>query len=111
MAVEDCALANVCAMKSDVVDENYNVGTGMRTSLLELAEMLLELTGCEKSIQFEERSQATLVKNRIGDPQKATKEINFSSEIDLKEGLKRLIDWRNDHHAGVLRRQRDAGIL
>ena len=32
VAVEDCAYANVCAMKSDAVDRNYNVGTGVRTS-------------------------------------------------------------------------------
>ena len=28
VAVEDCARANVCAMKSDATDQNYNVGTG-----------------------------------------------------------------------------------
>ena len=33
VAVEDCGRANVCAMKSDATDENYNVGTGKRTSL------------------------------------------------------------------------------
>ena len=32
-------------MKADAVDRFYNVGTGKRTSLKELAEMLLELTG------------------------------------------------------------------
>ena len=37
VAVEDCAKANVCAMKSDVTDRFYNVGTGRRTSLKELA--------------------------------------------------------------------------
>ena len=42
VAVEDCALANVCAMKSDAVDSFYNVGTGKRTSLKELAEKLLQ---------------------------------------------------------------------
>ena len=38
IAVEDCALANVCAMKAGSVDSFYNVGTGRRTSLKELAE-------------------------------------------------------------------------
>ena len=46
--------------------EFYNVGTGTRTSLRELAEKLLNLTGCNKEIKFAPRSQATLVKNRIG---------------------------------------------
>ncbi|RMH31066.1 MAG: NAD-dependent epimerase/dehydratase family protein, partial [Nitrospirae bacterium] len=68
VAVEDCARANVCAMKADVTDRFYNVGTGKRTTLRELAEMLLELTGCEREIQYAPRSQATLVRNRIGCP-------------------------------------------
>jgi UDP-glucose 4-epimerase len=37
VAVEDCGRANVCAMKADTADRFYNVGTGKRTSLKELA--------------------------------------------------------------------------
>ena len=39
VAVEDCAKANVCAMKADATDRFYNVGTGKRTTLKELAEI------------------------------------------------------------------------
>ena len=42
VAVEDCARANLCAMRAGVTDRFYNVGTGKRTSLKELAEKLLE---------------------------------------------------------------------
>jgi UDP-glucose 4-epimerase len=101
VAVEDCGLANVCAMKADTVDSFYNVGTGKRTSLKELAEMLIHLTGCTKSIQYASRSQATLVRNRIGSPKKASEEIGFTANIDLQEGLKRLIEWRASHKAEV----------
>ena len=101
VAVEDCAKANVCGMKSDATDEFYNVGTGKRTTLKELAEKLLKLTGSNKEIKYVERSQATLVKNRIGSPVKATAEIGFTADIDLDDGLKRLIDWRAAHKSEV----------
>src|SRR3982750_507771 len=52
VAVEDCALANVCAMRADAVDRFYNVGTGLRTSLKELAALVIELTGCTKPIAY-----------------------------------------------------------
>lgn len=110
VAVEDCATANVCAMKSNNTDSFYNVGTGTRTTLKELAELLLEITGCNKPIKKAPRSQATLVRNRIGCPKKAAAEIGFTAAIDLREGLRRLIDWRAGHKTEVAKRLRAAGL-
>lgn len=110
VAVEDCAKANVCGMAATATDEFYNVGTGKRTSLKELAEKLLNLTGCNKEIEYAPRSQATLVRNRIGSPVKATEEINFTADIELEDGLRRLIDWRESHKNEVLARQRAVGL-
>jgi UDP-glucose 4-epimerase len=110
VAVEDCALANVRAMQSEATDSFYNVGTGLRTSLKTLAEMLLDLTGSDKEIQYAPRSQATLVRNRIGSPEKATEEIGFTAKIELREGLERLIEWRAGHKAAVDERRRAVGL-
>ncbi len=110
VAVEDCAKANVCGMSSNATDKFYNVGTGHRTTLKELAEKLLNLTGFNKEIQYVPRSQATLVKNRIGCPKKAKKEIGFTADTDLEEGLKRLIDWRASHKSEVEARKRSVGL-
>jgi UDP-glucose 4-epimerase len=110
VAVEDCGAANVCAMKADSVDRFYNVGTGKRTSLKELAGMLLELTGCKLPINYAPRSQATLVRNRIGDPRRAAAEIGFRASIDLSDGLRRLIEWRNNHRSEVEARRRAVGL-
>lgn len=111
VAVEDCGLANVCAMKSDAVDSFYNVGTGKRTSLKELAEILITLTDCKHPIKYAPRSQATLVRNRIGSPLKASKEIGYASTIDLQEGLRRLIEWRATHKSEVAARRAAVGLL
>jgi UDP-glucose 4-epimerase len=108
VAVEDCAAANLCAMKSTATDRFYNVGTGKRTSLKEVAEKLLNLTGSNQPINYAPRSQATLVRNRIGSPVRATKEIGFTAGIDLDEGLKRLIQWRKDHIEQVAQRRAKA---
>ncbi len=110
VAVEDCGLANLCAMKSEASDSFYNVGTGKRTSLKELAEMLLDITGCNKTINYAPRSHATLVRNRIGSPKKASQEIGFTAKLDLTEGLKRLIEWRNNHKAEVESRRIVVGL-
>jgi UDP-glucose 4-epimerase len=108
VAVEDCAQANICAMAAATTDRFYNVGTGKRTSLKEVAEKLINLTGCNQPINYAPRSQATLVRNRIGDPKRATAEIGFTAEIDLDEGLRRLIEWRKKHIDEVAQRRSKA---
>jgi UDP-glucose 4-epimerase len=104
--VVDCARANICALKSEASDSFYNVGTGEKTTIQELAELLLKLTGSDKKIQYEPEG-VTFVKNRIGCPQKAIKEIGFHHKIGLREGLEQLIEWRKNHKKAVdLRRSR-----
>jgi len=105
VAVRDCARANVCAMTSDAVDRFYNVGTGKRTSLKEIAEKLLRLTGTNQPIKYAPRSQATLVRNRIGSPKRAAREIGFEAETSLDDGLAELIAWRREHMAEVAERR------
>lgn len=110
IAVQDCARANICAMRADVVDRFYNVGTGKRTALKALAEMIVEITGCEKEINYAPRSQATLVRNRIGDPARARKEIGFEAQVGLMEGLKQVVAWRRSHMDEVAAQRRAAGL-
>lgn len=104
--VGDCAAANVAAMKADPTDEFYNVGTGKRTTIKELAELIIRLTGTRQDIIFKSAG-LTFVKNRIGSPDKAIAEIGFKARVDLEEGLAALIEWRDAHKAEVESR-RDA---
>lgn len=111
VAVEDCARANLCAMNADVADRCYNVGTGERTSLKQVAEKLLSLTGSNQAINYAPRSQATLVRNRIGSTKRAAEEIKFEAKVGLDEGLQQLIAWRKSHKEEVERRRRVAAAL
>lgn len=103
--VEDCAVANVSAMKAGVADAFYNVGTGRKTTIKELAELLLKIIGSNLKIQFEPGG-TTFVKNRVGCPKKAKTEIGFEARIGLEEGLTRLIEWRKSHKEAVERRRK-----
>lgn len=95
VSVLDCAKANICAMRSSSSGDYYNVGTGKRTSLRELAEKILELKECTLPINYKEASSATLVRNRIGCPKKAKSDLGFEAEVSLEEGLSKLIEWRD----------------
>jgi len=94
--VGDCARANVLAMTSDVVDRFYNVGTGVRTSIKELVDMILTLTQFRQAPRYEPGG-LTFVKNRIGSPERAAADLGFMSRVELREGLQKLITWRSEH--------------
>jgi UDP-glucose 4-epimerase len=110
VAVQDCAAANVRAMTASAADRFYNVGTGTRTSLKELAELLIELTGCDQTISYAPRSHATLVRNRIGSTARAHADLGFRAVVDLRDGLERLIAWRAAHKAEVESSRRAVGL-
>jgi UDP-glucose 4-epimerase len=94
--VEDAAKCNILGLKSEAKDSFYNVGSGVKTTIKELCEILLNLTNSDLEIQYEPLGQ-TFVTNRIGSTEKAEKELGFKATTPLKEGLKRLIEWRNLH--------------
>lgn len=92
--VIDAARANVCAVKADVTDDFYNVGSGVGTTIREIAELLLDITGSDLGINFEPAGQIFVTK-RIGGTEKAKRELGFEATIDLASGLRKLIAWRN----------------
>ena len=105
--VGDTARANICALKSDVPYGYYNVGRGIKTSIKELTQMILKITGSDLPIRYEPAGQ-TFVTNRIGDPEAAQRDLGFKWTIDLEDGLKRLIQWRNSHRHEVARKKKKA---
>jgi UDP-glucose 4-epimerase len=107
--VSECAKANLCALKADTVDSFYNVGRGIQTTIKELTELILEITGSNLKIQYKPEG-TTFVKNRVGCPKKAEAEIGFKAQVELKDGLERLIEWRKNHKEEVSRRRQEVGL-
>ena len=96
--VEDVARANVLALKSSSTDEFYNVGSGVQTSIAELCDLILSLKQSDLRVQYKPYSEddaRRLVQNRIGCPKKASQELGFKYTYSLREGLEKLIDWRD----------------
>lgn len=96
--VEDVARCNLNALTSDVPFGFFNVGTGVQTSIRELCDTILRLKSSDLKVTYKPYSAddaRALVKNRIGSPVKAKKELGFEYKYDLETGLQRLIDWRD----------------
>lgn len=108
--VTDVARANICALQSECKFGLFNVGRGIKTSITELAELLLSLTGrADLGIRFEPSGQ-TFVTNRVGCPRAAERELGFKWQIDLEDGMRSLIQWRDCHKMEVAARKRAVGL-
>jgi UDP-glucose 4-epimerase len=98
--VRDCARANVLAMEADTSDRYYNVGTGIKTSIAEVAGQLGAEHPEKLAAHFEACSRP-FVRNRVGATARALKEIGFSAEIPLQRGLRDMIKWRDLERSGI----------
>tara|TARA_B100000282_G_C31673251_1_gene463235 strand:+ start:52 stop:1026 length:975 start_codon:yes stop_codon:yes gene_type:complete len=95
--VQDVARSNINALKSEIRIGNYNVGTGVQTSVKQLCNIILKLKKSDLNIKYKPYGAddaRQLVQNRIGSTEKAEKEIGFKYKYSLKEGLNLLIKWR-----------------
>jgi UDP-glucose 4-epimerase len=106
--VSDVARANVCALESEQKFGFYNVGRGIKTSIKELAELLLRLSGREELGIHYEPAATSFVTNRVGSTVAAARDLGFEWKVDLEEGMASLIEWRKAHIEAVEARRRKA---
>jgi UDP-glucose 4-epimerase len=91
--VQDIARANILAATSDVTDEVFNIGSGVETSLTDLAEKLLEVMGSDLPVQFGPERAVNKVTRRLADTGRARERLGFAAEIELEDGLAGLVQW------------------
>lgn len=100
VSVSDCARANILAMQSSSTNTFYNVGTGIKTTIADLAKRLCELHPDHGSVRFEPGARP-FVRNRVGATTLASAEIGFDAKVDLETGLRQFIQWRARVASGV----------
>ena len=91
--VGDIARANIVAANSGLTDEVFNVASGVETSLLELAEALLQVMDSDLSVVHGPPRGVNGVTRRLADLTRASERLGFDAEVGLLEGLTRLVTW------------------
>ena len=96
----DIARSNLLAAEADVTDDAFNVASGTETSLLELAQMLLAVMGSDLPVEHGPARAVNGVTRRLADTSRAHDLLGFEAEVDLEEGLTRLVEWWKGERAG-----------
>jgi UDP-glucose 4-epimerase len=99
--IGDVARANVLAAESVLTDVAFNVASGTETSLLELARMLLGVMGSDLPVEHGPARAVNGVTRRLADTRLARERLGFDAEVDLEEGLTRLVEWWRAEKAGA----------
>ena len=91
--VDDVARANIAAATAPVSDRVFNVASGTETSLRGLADALLRAMGSDLEPEFGPERKVNPVSRRLADTSAARDLLGFTAQVDLDEGLRRLVDW------------------
>ena len=91
--VEDMARGLMaCALKG-AAGGVYNLATGRETSILELATIINEYTGNPTPMDLRPARDWDRSGKRFASTEKAARELGFSAQIDIREGLRRTVEW------------------
>jgi UDP-glucose 4-epimerase len=69
------------------------VGVGLKTTINELVEMLLALTGSKLRPEYRPQEQM-FVTHRVGSTEKAERVLGLRARVPLEDGLRSVVEWR-----------------
>jgi UDP-glucose 4-epimerase len=91
--IEDVARSNILALQSALTDDVFNIASGTETSLNDLAVALLKVMGSDLQPEYGPERSVNPVSRRLADTTKAEQLLGFNAQVNLEDGLSKLVDW------------------
>jgi dTDP-L-rhamnose 4-epimerase len=96
--VKDVVQANLRALESERAEnEIFNVGSGIPTSTLHLARMLIRIYGSDVEPEISHRYRINDTRQCYADISKAKGILGFIPTVSLEKGLGELAEWAKAH--------------
>ena len=93
--VGDVARANILAAQAVVTDDVFNVGTATETTLAQLCDALVRLSGrADLRPRHEPERKVNPVRRRRASIDRIRAAIGFEPKTSLDDGLRAVIEWR-----------------
>ncbi|GAB3685245.1 SDR family oxidoreductase [Salinarchaeum chitinilyticum] len=91
--VDDVVRANCSLLETDAADgEDVNVGSTDNITITELAEHVIDVTGADVEIVYDEAKEAD-ARHTHADVSKARELLDYEPTTDIREGVEQFVDW------------------
>ncbi len=91
-----------CGLKGDP-GEIYNLGSGVETTILELAERINALTGNATPLALTPARDWDRSGQRFAAVDKAREQLGFRAEVTHQEGIRQTVEWTRANRETILR--------
>jgi dTDP-L-rhamnose 4-epimerase len=92
--VSDIVEGIVRALDSDAaVGHAVNLGTGRRTTVEEMARLIVDGVGVDVEPEFPQRYRAGDIRHCYADPSRARDLLGFTPQVELADGMEDLLEW------------------
>ena len=101
--VEDMARGLMACALRGAAGGVYNLATGRETSILELATIINEYTGNTTPLDLRPARDWDRSGKRFASTEKAERELGFTAQVDIREGLRRTVEWTKEYQELIQR--------
>lgn len=116
--IDDVVNATILGLEKEAANyQSFNVGTGIQTSVMEVAKELMCNYNKEVPIHITGQFRKGDIRHNVADMQKTENLLGFQAKVSFKEGMKNFTDWvekqtiMSDQYESSLEEMRSKGLL
>ena len=81
--------------------EIFNGGTGSKTEVANMAEIIKEVAESQSNLVFKPARNWDKVKDRVSDLSRSASELGYAPKVNIREGLEKTIKWYKENYDKV----------
>ncbi|WP_420603489.1 NAD-dependent epimerase/dehydratase family protein [Flagellimonas sp.] len=116
--IQDVVDATILGIEKESANYNvYNVGSGVRTNVLQVAEALINQYNSDVNYSVSGNFRLGDIRDNYADLTKIKRDLGFDPKVDFKEGIRRFCNWvssqeiQKDSYNKSIDEMKDKGLL